>query len=91
MDQTHNASEETRKLDSLPEIDAEKPALTPIGQIDDDDAESAAAYQSLMRHRAERRRKKIVRIAIAAGVVAGIAVISGAAVYLAKSGREERN
>lgn len=71
MDQTHNASEETRKLDSLPEIDAEKPALTPIGQIDDDDAESAAAYQSLMRHRAERRRKKIVRIAIVAGVVAG--------------------
>ena len=28
---------------------------------------------------------------IAAGVVAGIAVIAGAAVYLAKSGREERN
>ena len=28
---------------------------------------------------------------IAVGVVAGIAVIAGAAVYLAKSGREERN
>ena len=88
MDQTHNASEETRKLDSLPEIDAEKPALTPIGQIDDDDAESAAAYQSLMRHRAERRRKKIVRIAIAAGVIAAICIFLGVGKLISGGGSD---
>ncbi|MCR4870065.1 MAG: efflux RND transporter periplasmic adaptor subunit [Atopobiaceae bacterium] len=88
MDQTHNASEETRKLDSLPEIDAEKPALTPVGQIDDDDAESAAAYQSLMRHRAERRRKKIVRIAIAAGVIAAICIFLGVGKLISGGGSD---
>ena len=88
MDQMRNASEETRKLDSLPEIDAEKPALTPIGQIDDDDAESAAAYQSLMRHRAERRRKKIVRIAIVAGVVAAIAIFLGVGKLISGGGSD---
>ena len=88
MDQTHNASEETRKLDSLPEIDAKKPALTPVGQIDDDDAESAAAYQSLMRHRAERRRKKIVRIAIAVGVIAAIGIFLGVGKLISGGGSE---
>ena len=74
MDQMQHASEESNPLDRLPKI--EQPKLTPIGQIDEDDAESAAAYQSLMRHRAERRRKKIVRIAIVAGVVAAIVLFN---------------
>ena len=88
MDQMRNASEETRKLGNLPEIDAEKPALTPIGQIDDDDAEGAAAYQSLMRHRAERRRKKIVRIAIVAGIVAAIAIFLGVGKLISGGGSD---
>lgn len=88
MDQMRNASEETRKLGNLPEIDAEKPALTPIGQIDDDDAEGAAAYQSLMRHRAERRRKKIVRIAIAAGVIAAICIFLGVGKLISGGGSD---
>ena len=72
MDQTPHASEENSNLDNLPTIDT--PQLTPVGALDADDAESAAAYQSLMRHRKERRRKKIIRICIVLGVIAAIAV-----------------
>ena len=38
MDQMQHASEESNPLDRLPKI--EQPKLTPIGQIDEDDAES---------------------------------------------------
>ena len=42
--------------------------------IDDEDAESQLAYQSLMRHRKERRRKKIVRAAIVLGILAAAGI-----------------
>lgn len=66
--QNGNGTRKDSPLDGLPSI--ERAPLTQPGQIDDDDAESALAYQSLARHRKERRRKKIVRIAIVAGIVA---------------------
>lgn len=74
--QSEKSTRKDSLSDSLPSID--QAPLTPIGQIDDDDAESALAYQSLARHRKERRRKKLVRIAIVAGIVAAIVLFLAA-------------
>ena len=74
MDQMPHASDETRKLENIPLVD--QPALTPIGALDEDDAESAEAYQSLMRHRKERRAKKIRRFAIVAGIIAAVVLFN---------------
>ncbi len=87
MDQTPHAHEENSNLENLPKIG--QPELTPIGTLDEDDAESAAAYQSLMRHRKERRRKKIVRIAIVAGVVAAIVLFNVVRGLFSRGGGED--
>jgi len=84
MDQTSKNSEESSALEHLPHID--KPVLTPIGEVDAEDAESAAAYQSLMRHRKERRRKKLLRIAIVAGVVVAIVLFNAIRSLLSNEG-----
>jgi len=41
---------------------------------DEEDVESKLAYDSLMRHRKQRRRKKIIRAAIIVGIVAGVGI-----------------
>ena len=57
----------------IPDVEDERPQGL-SEDMDDEDAESALAYQSLMRHRKERRRKKIIRVCIVLGVIAAIAV-----------------
>ena len=51
------------------------PAADTAGEEADEDVEARLAYESLMRHRKARRRKK----AIAAGVVGGIALVAAIA------------
>lgn len=84
MDQTPKTSAESTSLEHLPQIDG--PATVPVGQIGEDDAESAAAYQSLMRHRKERRRKKLLRIAIVAGVAVAIVLFNAIRSLLSNGG-----
>ena len=55
----------------IPDVEDERPQGL-SEDMDDEDAESALAYQSLMRHRKERRRKKIIRGVIALCVVAAV-------------------
>jgi len=45
-----------------------------VGDADEEDVESKLAYDSLMRHRKQRRRKKIIRAAIIVGIVAGVGI-----------------
>ncbi len=51
------------------------PAADPLPEETDEDVEARLAYESLMRHRKARRRKKI----IAAGVVGGIVLVAAIA------------
>ena len=51
------------------------PAADTAGEEADEDVEARLAYESLMRHRKARRRKKV----IAAGVVGGIALVAAIA------------
>ena len=51
------------------------PAADPLPEETDEDVEARLAYESLMRHRKARRRKKV----IAAGVVGGIALVAAIA------------
>ena len=41
---------------------------------DEEDVEAKLAYDSLMRHRKQRRRKKIIRTAVIVGIIAGIGI-----------------
>lgn len=54
---------------------APRPAAEADGEETDEDVEARLAYESLMRHRRARRRKKIV----AAAIVAGLALAGGVA------------
>ena len=75
-------------LDRLvPDVDTSSQPL-PEG-IDDEDAESAAAYQSLMRHRKERRRKKIVRTIVILAVIAAVAVFLALRSCAGNAGQED--
>lgn len=56
------------------ETETEQLPLATLSAADEEDVESKLAYDSLMRHRKQRRRKKIIRAVIIVGIVAGIGI-----------------
>ncbi len=65
-------SNETRILPTAEALSAETEAF---GNPEDEDLEQSLAYQSLMKHRAERKKKRIVK-GVVAGVLALVAVVA---------------
>lgn len=62
---------------TLLKADTAATALLDLTPSDEEDLEQSLAYQSLMKHRAERKKKRIVKIAIASvlAIVAIVAVV----------------